>query len=215
MSSDEIDKTIQATEQNEERYDEVPENAEEASASTEADGTSEEANGRNDMRKVLRTLVGDVVFFLGCLIATYLLFSVFPPYFVDGTSMNNTLRDRAFGFGIIFFTPDYGDIVVIHGENGKTNDSDYIKRVIGKPGDTLRIIDGVVYRNGECLDEPYAYYDPGAPRSGVIQEISLGEDEYLVMGDNRFHSYDGRGFGPISRSEMKCKMLFFLWGKKR
>lgn len=215
MSSDEIEKTIHSDEINIEGREEETAGDEIFPAEPSSEEAQTEQPARNDMRKVLRTLVGDVVFFVCCLVGTYLLFTVFPPYFVDGTSMNNTLRDKAFGFGIIYFTPEYGDIVVIHGDNGKTNDNDFIKRVIGKPGDELRIIDGVVYRNGECLDEPYAYYDPAAPRTGVIQEVVLGEDEYLVMGDNRFHSYDGRGFGPISRSEMKCKMLFFLWGKKR
>ena len=130
--------------------------------------------------------------------------------------MNQTLKNRAFGFGTILFQPDYGDIVVLHGDSGKTNDNDFIKRVVGKPGDVLDITDGVLVRNGEEVKEDYAYYDPDYTyRSGVTQHIVLGEGQYFVMGDNRFHSMDSRSFGPITREEMKCKMMFFLWGKKR
>ena len=110
---------------------------------------------------------------------------------------------------------DYGDIIVLHGDGEKTNNDDFIKRVIGKPGDILDIIDGHVIRNGEELTEEYAYFDPNGILNGNNQHFELRDGEYFVMGDNRLHSSDSRYFGPIKRSEMKCKMLFFLWGKKR
>ena len=167
-------------------------------------------------RRRRKELIGDVVFFIISFIVIFTVFKLFPPYRVSGDSMNMTLKDKAFGFGTIFFTPDYGDIVVLHGDEGKTNESDFIKRVIGKPGDVLDITDGVVVRNGEELKEDYVYFDPDYTyRTGMTQHIELGEGEYLVLGDNRYHSMDGRYFGAIKKSEMKCKMLFFLWGKKR
>lgn len=163
-----------------------------------------------------KELIGDIVFFVISFVVIFTLFKIFPPYRVSGDSMNMTLKNNAFGFGAIWFSPDYGDIIVLHGEKGKTNNDDFIKRIVGKPGDVLDITDGVVVRNGKELEEKYAYYDPGyLNKTGITQHFELKEDEYLVLGDNRYHSMDGRYFGTIKRSEMKCKMLFFLWGKKR
>lgn len=177
---------------------------------------TEETEGREPEKLTLKKAVLSILFYAGAFVFFWLLFRIFPPYLVKGHSMNKTLRDKAFGFGTTIFKPDYGDIVVLHGRRGQTNDSDYIKRVIGKPGDVLSITDGVVTRNGVKLDEPYAYYDPDHSFiSGNTITYVLHDDEYFMMGDNRYNSFDSRGFGTISRSEMKCKMLFFLWGKKR
>lgn len=165
----------------------------------------------------------------------YVLFHVFPPYMVSGDSMNNTLTDRAFGFGFRYGELERGDIIVF--SNSRTNGEDYIKRVIALPGDTIRIQGYDVYVNGEKLDEDYAYIDPafsgargsyasipwlttqtytdedGNSEYGYCGEYTLGDDEYFVMGDNRCHSNDSRSIGTISRSDVKCKMLFFIWGK--
>ena len=178
----------------------------------EKDPAETDAEIRARKRKELRS---DIVFFIISFIVIYTIFRIFPPYHVSGNSMNNTLQNKAFGFGVIFFTPDYGDIVVLHGDGEKTNNDDFIKRVIGKPGDILDITDGKVVRNGEELTEDYAYYDPNSIGNGITQHVELRDGEYFVMGDNRMHSSDSRYFGAIKRSEMKCKMLFFLWGKKR
>lgn len=187
--------------------------SEDTEGSPEGDGELTEEERKRNLRK---ELIGDAVFILVSIVVLLIVFKLFPPYRVSGDSMNQTIKDKAFGFGTIFFTPEYGDIVVLHGDADKTNGSDFIKRIVGKPGDVLEITDGVIVRNGEKIDEPYAYYDPEVVSYGdLTQRIELKEGEYLVMGDNRYHSMDGRYFGPISRSEMKCKMLFFLWGKKR
>ena len=182
----------------------------------EEDEGLEEETPEERKRRKRKEIIGDLIFFVVSFIVIFTIFKIFPPYRVSGDSMNMTLKDKAFGFGTIFFTPDYGDIVVLHGDQNKTNDSDFIKRVVGKPGDVLEITDGVLVRNGEKVTESYAYYDPEYTyKTGMTQRIVLGDGEYLVLGDNRFHSMDGRYFGAIKKSEMKCKMLFFLWGKKR
>ena len=211
-----VEAAAEAAEAIEEAAEEIEEAVEEAAEDEAEDPEKAAAEAAEKARLKRKTLIGDIVFFVGCFIVLYLLFTVFPPYYVDGDSMNQTLRSRAFGFGTIVFTPDYGDIVVLHGDSGKTNDSDFIKRIVGKPGDILEIKDGVLTRNGELITEDYAYYDPEYTfRTNESQYFELQEGEYFVMGDNRFHSMDSRYFGPITRSEMKCKMLFFLWGKKR
>ncbi len=154
----------------------------------------------------------NVKFFAFTFLFLYALFYVFPPYLVSGDSMNNTLTDKAMGFGMRFVSPEQGDIVVLN--NAKTLGKDYIKRVIGTPGDTVLIQGEKVYVNGELLEEDYAYYDPQNPiPEGYHYEITLGEDEFFVMGDNRCHSRDSRSIGAIHRDDFKCKMLFFIWGK--
>lgn len=191
--------------------------AEDVTAETgEEDGELEEETPEERGRRKRKEIIGDLIFFVVSFVVIFTIFKIFPPYRVSGDSMNMTLKDKAFGFGTIYFTPDYGDIVVLHGDQNKTNDSDFIKRIVGKPGDVLEITDGVVVRNGKQITESYAYYDPEYTyKTGMTQRIVLGDGEYLVLGDNRYHSMDGRYFGAIKRSEMKCKMLFFLWGKKR
>ena len=170
----------------------------------------------------------------------YVLFYVFPPYIVSGESMNETLSDKAFGFGFRYGELERGDIVVF--SNEETKGEAYIKRVIAVPGDTIRLEGYSIYLNGELLTEDYAYIDPaftgtrgsyvnteklpwlslaacqnadGDTEFAYCGEYTLGEDEYFVMGDNRCHSNDSRSIGTISRKDVKCKMLFFLWGKKR
>lgn len=177
---------------------------------------AEDKEKKETGQKKIKALLGDIAFFAVSFAIIYILFRIFPPYYVDGISMNQTLQDKAFGFGTVFFKPDYGDIIVLHGEGDKTHNDDYVKRIVGLPGDILEITDGVIVRNGKPVDEPYTYYDPDYHGiNGITQLVVLGEGEYFVMGDNRYHSSDGRVFGPIKRSEMKCKMLFYLWGKKR
>lgn len=187
-----------------------------------SDAEAEKAARR---KKRWKDLCSDLLFFAVSFVIIYTLFYVFPPYLVDGKSMNQTLDHRAFGFGIRYGELNRGDIVVF--SNEKTDGRDYIKRIIACPGDTLRIENDEVYVNGELLLEPYAYFETvtipgetdGKNESVVVRpeyhlnEITLGDDEYFVMGDNRYNSKDSRRIGVIHREDVKCRMLFFLWGK--
>ncbi len=88
----------------------------------------------------------------------------------------------------------------------------YIKRVIGLPGETVQISDGVIYINGEQLDESYGYElikNPGL----ASEEVTLGEQEYFVLGDNRNDSTDSRepSVGNISRDEIIGKAVLRIW----
>lgn len=82
----------------------------------------------------------------------------------------------------------YGDMVVFWYEDEQVDKKMLVKRVIGMGGDTISIDNGVVYRNGEPLDEPYVVHKD----SFFMQEITIPENEIFVLGDNRAGSYDSR-----------------------
>ncbi|MCI6733509.1 MAG: signal peptidase I [Clostridia bacterium] len=132
------------------------------------------------------------------LIVVMLAFSVvqrvwISPVNIDGNSMNKTIDDGDWLVMNKLAKPDYGDVVVIE-ISGKIN---YIKRVIGLPGDTIYINDDVVYRKkkGETdftpLDEPYAYYS-SAKKSEKYAAVVIPEGKIFVLGDNRYESKDSR-----------------------
>ncbi len=106
--------------------------------------------------------------------------------------------------------PSRGDVIAFL-PNGNTNSHYYIKRVIGLPGETIRIEDGYVYINDEIYDEGDAYdkiADPGIADSDMI----LGKGEYFVLGDNRNFSEDSRfgNIGIVRSSYIVGKVWFKL-----
>ena len=102
---------------------------------------------------------------------------------------------------------EYGDIVC-----GKFDGSILIKRVIGKPGDHIQIMNGCVYRNGEKLEEDYVLTPTYAAEEA--SDIIVGEGEYYLLGDNRGGSMDSRVFGPCKDIEGRTWFFFRrLWFK--
>ena len=136
---------------------------------------------------------------------------------VDGRSMNPTLND---GDNLIveklsyrFSDPKRFDVIVFPPQ-GAPNEH-YIKRIIGLPGETVRIDEeGTIYINGEVLEEDAEYgfetiQDPGR----AIEEITLAEDEYFVLGDNRNNSTDSRTekVGNVKRSTITGRAWLRIW----
>lgn len=133
---------------------------------------------------------------------------------VIGTSMTPTLEN---GDNLIveklsyrFGDPQRYDIIVFpYPENPKKH---YIKRIIGLPGETVQIMDGYVYINGELLDESYG--NAVMNNAGVAAEpVVLGSDEYFVLGDNRNNSEDSRyaAVGNIRRSDISGRAWLRIW----
>ena len=95
-------------------------------------------------------------------------------------------------------------------------EENFVKRVIGLPGDVVEIRSNQVYVNGEPLDEPYL--TPERNDDGFsMAPFALGEDEYFVMGDNRDNSHDSRNYygagrpAAISRKDIVGKVRFVMW----
>lgn len=97
-----------------------------------------------------------------------------------------------------------GDVVIFHNPNDLTED--YIKRLIGKPGDAVEVSDGVVYVNGVALDEPYLAETP--MYSGTWQ---VPEDSIFVLGDNRNQSSDSHSWGFVPLEDLVGKALVVYW----
>ncbi len=133
---------------------------------------------------------------------------------VEGTSMYSTLNDKDQLVEDIFTykfirDPKRFEIVIFKLKNDPG--THYIKRVIGLPGETVQIIDSVIYINGEELKEDYGkgvYFLAGSAEQPVV----LGEDEYFVLGDNRINSIDSRyAVGKVRRSQITGRAVFRVW----
>ena len=168
------------------------------------------------MKSILKEILSTSVYLLVVLLATYLIVQfVGQRTEVVGSSMESTLSD---GDNLIvdkityrFRDPERYDIIVFPYQYEKN--TYYIKRIIGMPGEKVRIdTDGVIYINGKELKEYYGreiIADPGIAE----EEITLGSDEYFVMGDNRNNSTDSRtsSVGNIHKKDILGRAWLRIW----
>ena len=107
--------------------------------------------------------------------------------------------------------PERGDVIVFKFPEDETKD--FIKRVIGTPGDVLEVRNKVVYINGQPLDEPYARHTKAdiLPIRDNFGPVTIPADQYFMMGDNREGSYDSRWWGPVKRQKIVGKALVIYW----
>ena len=127
---------------------------------------------------------------------------------VSGHSMDYTLENgqKLWVNRLPWVSYERGDVVIAR-ENG----TPIVKRVIGVPGNRVQFIGDDLYVNGQLVQEPYVT-DVGYDKGMLKEVITLGEDEYILLGDNRDVSNDSRYFGAVKGSSLKGKV--FGYGSK-
>lgn len=148
---------------------------------------------------------------LGAIVIAFLLTQfVFSATTVKGRSMEDTLHNNdqlfVWKLGVDGEGLSRGDIIVFHAPDA--NKEDYIKRVIAFPHEYVQIKDGLVYINGERLEEPYI--NTAYTHTLLTTEWYVGEGEVFVLGDNRMEgaSRDSRIFGPIAFDSIVGRAFF-------
>ena len=138
------------------------------------------------------------------------------PIRVQGNSMYPTLESESVGLANVL-SVEMGDlnrfdIAIIYLPEKKEY---LVKRIIGLPGETVSYTDGQLYINGEPVDEPFLNADYtsqwGDEFMSDVEPITLGEDEYYCLGDNRPNSRDSRYYGPFTNSQIIAKGALILW----
>lgn len=156
---------------------------------------------------------------IAALIALAVRTFLFSPIIVDGPSMQPTLYDRdqmiVNKFIYKFKQPNRFDIVIFHASEEK----DFIKRVIGLPGEHIKVIDNELYVNNEIVDEPFLadhlrdnFYTNDFTLEMLPGNYETIPDGYvLVLGDNRSNSTDSRAIGLIDMKEIVGKASVIYW----
>ena len=145
---------------------------------------------------------------------------VIQPFIVDGGSMLPTFHNKEFllvdKFSYLIGEPDRGDILIFKLYEGGSNQyvgKHLIKRVIGLPGERVVVRDGTTtiyndtYPEGFTLDESFILYKDKEKNV----DITLDENHYFVMGDNRAQSYDSRDWGPLNKENIKGQVLLRIY----
>lgn len=154
----------------------------------------------------------ETITFVGSLFIVVYLF-IMSPHQIRGASMENTFFNGEYiltsRISYKFNPPKKGDVIVF--KSPKNPDIDYIKRIIGTPGDTIRISNNQVYVNGLLQTENYIATPTNLFQNGFLiedMEISVPEGQLFVMGDNRMRSSDSREFGFIPIADVIGKVFF-------
>ena len=165
---------------------------------------------------IIREILGGIFYIIVILVLTYVIITyVGQRTSVSGSSMETTLSDGdqllVDKLSYRFQDPKRFDIIVFPYQYEEN--TYYIKRIIGLPGETVQIDEnGNIYINGELLEENYGaetIQNPGR----AAKPITLGDDEYFVMGDNRNNSKDSRSeeVGNVKRSQIIGRAWLRIW----
>lgn len=165
-----------------------------------------------DLLDIGKTVI--TVLILAFLIRTFL----FQPFVVEGQSMEpNFFNEEYLLVNRMTYRigdPQRGDVIVFQAPSNP--EYDYIKRVIGLPGETVKVEDNNIYINNELLDENYT----NQTNSTIFEdtknyklEVTLDDDEYFVLGDNRDHSSDSRDWGTLPKNNIigKAWVSVYPW----
>lgn len=168
------------------------------------------------MKEIMKEIISTSLYLLVVLLAAYLIITyVGQRTQVSGESMETTLQNEdnliVDKISYRFNDPERFDIIVFPFQYDR--DTYYIKRIIGLPGETVQVdLEGNIYINGEILEENYGkevINNPGR----AYEPITLANDEYFVMGDNRNYSSDSRdpSVGNIKREDIIGRAWVRIW----
>ncbi len=160
---------------------------------------------RDTVFSTFREIIQTAVISLGIFFFVYIF--LIQPHRVKGESMFPNFADGellltekvSYRFG----QPKRGDVIVFQAPG---RDVDFIKRVIGLPGETVQIANENIFINGQKITEDYT----NVKTDGEVNR-ALGKDEYFVMGDNRGASLDSRAIGPIKKNTIRGKAWLVYW----
>lgn len=172
-------------------------------------------------------MIGEAAFFFLALCAALMVRVLVVSFSrIRGRSMLPTLHDN--DWALVWRLPAVlgrirrFDLVICHFPGRRMKRFPYlrqcfVKRIIGLPGDTLETVDGVLLINGNAAAEPWL--DPARTRRfalhGLRTPVTLGPDEYFVLGDNRDSSVDSRSVGPLKRSDLLGRVVCILFPLRR
>lgn len=163
---------------------------------------SEKHGSRRFLIDVIETLLLALLLFLG-------INTLSARIRVEGSSMEPTLHNGEFlivnKLAYKLGSPQIGDVVVFHPP--RDLQQEYIKRVIGLPGDSVAVLNGQVSINGKVLNEPYI----AAPPNYQLRPTVVPEGSLFVLGDNRNNSSDSHSWGPAPMIEVIGKAVFVYW----
>lgn len=152
---------------------------------------------------------------VGIFLIVYLL--ILRPHKIKGESMHPTFPDGEFLLTeqISYYRtdPKRGDVVVF---KPPVSDDEYIKRIIGLPGDTISINNGSIFINEKKLSEEYIVVETNG--GNFLREgdsYAIPQEKYFVVGDNRTHSSDSRTWGPITKDVITGKAWLTYWPIKQ
>lgn len=155
------------------------------------------------------------IIILAALIVIPIRYFLFQPFFVRGQSMDPNFENGDYliidEISYRFRSPQRGEVIVF--KSPQSPSQRFIKRIVGLPGEIVEIKEGrvMVHLDGQrqVLDESY-YLPFGLETPGEVK-VSLGEDEYFVLGDNRTFSLDSRRFGSLAEDKIIGRVVLRAW----
>jgi len=157
--------------------------------------------GRSLLQEILETILLALLLFV--------LINLFTARFqVQGSCMEPTLQSGQYlivsKLTYWIHPPERGDIIVLHPPNNSKED--YIKRIVGLPEEQVEVQEGQVWVDGVPINEPYVANPPAYSDSW-----QLGEEEYLVLGDNRSNARDSHNWGTLPKDNIVGKVWLCYW----
>lgn len=173
------------------------------------------------LSELIRSFVAFVLDFMETIVVALSIFVVVylflvQPHEVKGSSMEPNFQNNEYiltdKISYKFREPVRGEVIIFKAP--RNPEVDYIKRVIGLPGDQVKIEKGKVYLNGQLLNETYLRDSTSLFPGSFLEEgnvFTVPLDEFFVMGDNRPHSSDSREFGPVAKNLIIGRAIIRYW----